>query len=383
MAKMTSRERILAAIRRKDVDYVPCAPSWFPLTWQQRVGRRWQFPWGPSKREEVEYSVQQLGVDHVLCAWNTLNKFFPNPEVTSRVWAEGDKIHKVWITPSGQLHAAIRYDEHWPHGFDIPFFDDFISHFVEPWLKTKADVQCLRHIFLHDPSEDQLAKLRFEVAEQKALAERLGLATYTAIGHGLTSAMWFFLAEPLCLKMMDEPELIDAYLALEHKFNLRNMELAIDLGIDIIRRNGYYETTDFYSPQMLEKFLAKYLREEIKMAHQAERLIIYRLHTGVTRMLDWISSLDFDGIVDLNTSFADVDLVKINEKLGSKMSFWTGPCQTHHMWSDDTDVVRRAVRQVFDVFGKKGLIIKACPSVHSTQPWKNTLAMIDEWKKLR
>ena len=106
-------------------------------------------------------------------------------------------------------------------------------------------------------------------------------------------------------------------------------------------------------------------------------------HNAVAMQIPIKLESDFDGIVDLNTSFEDVDLVKINEKLGNKMSFWTGPCQTHHMWTEDIKVVRSAVRQVFEAFGKKGLIIKACPSVHSTQPWENTLTMIDEWKKLR
>ena len=53
------------------------------------------------------------------------------------------------------------------------------------------------------------------------------------------------------------------------------------------------------------------------------------------------------------------------------------------MWSADPNVVRQAVRTTFDAFGKRGLLITACPSVHSIMPWENTLAMVDEWKKLR
>lgn len=42
-----------------------------------------------------------------------------------------------------------------------------------------------------------------------------------------------------------------------------------------------------------------------------------------------------------------------------------------------------AVREVFDVFGPTGLLLTACPSAHSIMPWENTLAMIDEWRRLR
>lgn len=35
---MSPRERMLAALRRKLVDYVPCSPSFNPLAEQQRQG---------------------------------------------------------------------------------------------------------------------------------------------------------------------------------------------------------------------------------------------------------------------------------------------------------------------------------------------------------
>ena len=85
----------------------------------------------------------------------------------------------------------------------------------------------------------------------------------------------------------------------------------------------------------------------------------------------------------IDTGFQGVDLKKIKEKLRPRKSFWIGPSNTYHMWDENPEVVRRAVAEVFDVFGKQGLLITSCPSVHSIMPWKNTLALIDEWKKLR
>ena len=102
-------------------------------------------------------------------------------------------------------------------------------------------------------------------------------------------------------------------------------------------------------------------------------------------MLDYLEKLDFDCIMNIDIGFKDVDLVKIYGRLGKKKSFWIGPSNTYHMWDKDPDIVRKAVRNVFEVFGqrKTGLLITACPSAHSIMPWENTLAMIDEWKKLK
>lgn len=135
LSAMTSKERILAAMARQPVDYVPCAPAMNPQLDDQRWGKRWQFPFGPSDREMIDYMVGTLGTDQtVMLNWG----HFPDAEVTSRAWMENDVIHKTHATPSGNLHAAIRYDEHWTHGLDIPFFSDYNpAHFVEPWRLSR------------------------------------------------------------------------------------------------------------------------------------------------------------------------------------------------------------------------------------------------------
>ena len=69
-------------------------------------------------------------------------------------------------------------------------------------------------------------------------------------------------------------------------------------------------------------------------------------------MLDYLKGLDFDAILHLDIAFDGHDIEKV-------------------------------VREVFRVFGNTGLLITACPSAHSIMPWENTLAMVDEWKKLR
>lgn len=141
---MNSRERILAALRRDDVDPVPCCVSFNPLNPVQRRGHRWNFPWPPeaSGEQRLAYQVEQLGLDQVVDVWVGLCR--PAPGVESRTWLEGDVLHKTFTTPAGELHASVRHNDLWPHGNDIPFFSDFnIGHFVEPWVRTEAVRQVL------------------------------------------------------------------------------------------------------------------------------------------------------------------------------------------------------------------------------------------------
>jgi uroporphyrinogen-III decarboxylase len=376
---MTGRERVLAAMRRQPVDFVPCSPLVNPLTEAQRRGRPWNFPW-PEPGDGVEYLATKLGTDPVVSLW-WMGGICPEPEVTSRVWREGELLHKEYETPAGALHASILMNDQWPFGDDIPFFHDFSGHYREVWVKTQKDVDCLAHILRPPRTREEIESHRTDVVRGKAFADRLGLATMATVGSGLTGALYMFGAEKVCLLTIDDPGLVDSYLEIEHRWNLQILDLLLDWGVDIIRRNGFYEGADFYGPAMLESFLGRRLRAEIKTVHEAGRPIAYTMYSGIMPILDYLSRLDFDCIASLDIAFDQVDLDRIARALPNK-SFWTGPSNTFHMY-ETPEVVRRAVRDVFAAFGKTGLIVKASSSVHPMMPWENTLAMLDEWRKLR
>jgi len=381
MNRMSSKERILAASRRQPVDYVPCAPFMNFQDWTQRIGKRWNYPFGPSTPERLDYMVGELGVDQIVpVSWG----HYPDPEVGVKVWMEGDVIHKRFATPSGELHAAVRLDDNWPCGFNIPLFTDYNpSHFIEPWVEGERDIACLRHILLPPRTEDHFASIRFALSEANRLAEKYQLATCFCSGLGLTGALHTFGPTGLCLLAASEPAVVDAYLDLDHQLNLRNYEIAVDLGVDMVRRNGFYESCDYYSPEMLERFLGKRIREEIQLVHEAGKVIGYTLLSGLMPMLDYLATLDFDCLFCPDVFLKGADAHKINAKLGGKMAFWTGPSDTLHMPWDRPGEVRKAVRHVFEAFGKRGLVITPCSSSKAVFPWENLLAMVEEWKRLR
>ncbi len=381
MSEMSSRERILAASTRQSVDYVPCAPFLNSQDWPQRVGQRWQYPFGPSTPETLHYAVGELGLDQIVeYSWG----YHLEPEVSTNVWTEGGVIHKRISTPSGDLHSAVRLAEGWPHGFDVPFFSDYNSaHCVEPWVKGHQDVACLRHVLLPPRTDADLAAIRFGYAQARQLADAYDIALCFHGGLGLTGALQVFGPTELCMLALSDPDLVEAYLDVDHDYNLRNYEIAMDLGVDLVRRNGFYETCSFYSPDMLDRFLRQRINEEIRIVHEAERIIGYTMHSGYMPMLDHLANLDFDFLFCTDVFMLDADPVALKEAVGDRKAFWTGPSDTIHLPYDRPDEVRQAVRTVFEVFGKQGLILSPASSSKAVFPWENVLAMVDEWKRLR
>lgn len=380
---MTSRERILAALRRQAVDYVPCCVAFNPLEPVTRKGHAWQFPWpfDAPLAERLAYAVEKLGLDQVVDV--SIALLHPDPVIKSKTWLEGAVLHKVFQTPAGDLTAAINYNELWPHGMDIPFISDFnIGHFVKPWIANEADLECFRRLVRMPELNELRTRILPALTQGRALADKYRLATIAHIGLGLTGAQHLFGAESLCLMTIENPGLVDAYLEYEHRLNLRAIEVFGELGVDIVRRNGFYETADFYGPEMLERFVGKRIRREADAARSAGILTSYTVHTGIMPILDYLARLTVDSYFGIDIAFHGVDLARAHKTLSPNKSFWIGPSSTYHLWKGP-DATREAVRKVFATVGKAGLIIAPCVSAHSIMPWESTLAMIDEWKRLR
>lgn len=378
---MTSKERILAALKMEDVDYVPCAPFMNFQHWVQRKGKLWQFPFGPSEYETADYLVNSLGLDYFI---GFSFKNYRDEGVKEKVVERDGLIHKYIYTPSGTLHASVLPDGNWPHGFDIPIFDDYLpSHCKEFWIKTKEDVECFRHLINPPRTEAQLDHERYRFKEAKNLADQFNLPLLFSHGLGLTGAISMFGPANVCSLVLDEPELIDAYLEYDHQSNMEHYERAVELGVDIVRRNGFYETCDLFSPQILKNMLGNRIKEEAAYVKKHGIPFTYTILSGINPILDHLEEMDLDCMVCPDIFLGNTDGPLIAEKLKGKMSFWTGPSDTVHMPYDDTEAVRSAVREVFEVFGKKGLILTACSSAKAVFPWVSFMAMRDEWLKLR
>jgi len=380
---MTHRERLLAALRREEVDFIPCSVGFNPLDPVLRRGHEWNFPWPEATSEEkrIAYQVEELGLDQVVNLGVDL--CLPADGVESKSWVDGEVLHHTYSTSVGDLHASVRYNDLWPHGEQIPFYSDFnIGHFIEPWIQTEADLACLRQIRRLSDSGEVLETARARFAAAKAIADRFQLATQAGVGSGLTGAQHLFGAESLCLMTVDEPGLVEAYLEYEHQINLRTLEVLGDLGVDMVRRNGFYETADFYSPAMLGHFLGRRLRREAEMARQAGMHMSYTVHTGVMPILDHLAGLSMDSLFGIDTAFKGVDLAAVYRGLSSRTGLWIGPSSTYHLWQGP-EATRQAVRDVFEVFVRPGFVLSPGVSAHSIMPWESTVAMIDEWKRLR
>jgi len=381
--EMTHKERILAALGKEETDYSPCVVYYHTVSKIIQGNRQITAPWGIAPIEEkIKYSVETLGISQIV-DFNLCRRRI-HKDVKEKVWTENNLLYKSYDTPAGTVRACVKSDLYWTHGKDIPLSTDWTANFQEAWIENEQDLECMKYLFIPwEPTSEEYVKLKEDFKKAKDFANKYQLPIAVAGGQGLTLGLQLFLPEKLCFKTVENPELVRAFLEMEHRCNMKTIEVAGDIGVDIIKRNGFYETSDFYSPKMLQEFVGDLISDEVQITHQGGMKMLYTAHTGVMPMLDYLSNLDIDCIFGIDIAFPGVNLDKIKDKLFGKKSLFIGPSSTHHLWNPDPKVTRNAVRKVYETLGKTGVILGPCVSMHNIMPWENLLVMIDEWKKLR
>jgi hypothetical protein len=146
-------------------------------------------------------------------------------------------------------------------------------------------------------------------------------------------------------------------------------------GADVVRRNGFYESCDLFSPALLSRFLADRLKREATLVHSAGGLFGYTMLSGYVPILEGPASLGIDSLLCPDVFLRGGDAHLQADTMGATT--------TLHMPYERPDEVRKAVRHVFEVFGTTGLIVTPCSTAKAVFPRENVLAMIDEWRALR
>ena len=163
----------------------------------------------------------------------------------------------------------------------------------------------------------------------------------------------------------------------------KRLDFLLELGVDIVRRNGWYESTDFWSPSQFQHFIMPYMKKEISMAHEAGCCFNYTMCTGIMPLVPLLAQMKFDSLDTIEPALGEQDMPRLAKELGGTKCLWGGVSAPIHIGLSQPDDVKKAVRQAIDIFGKRGFILTAVPSIRPQWPWNNVIAMLDERRKLR
>jgi uroporphyrinogen-III decarboxylase len=393
MVELTSRERMLRALRREPPDYIPCCLMSFTA-----LRRRCREDFYALVRAE-----RAMGLDSFLFIPTAPRPARPDhpdlrglpvrfdPAVETREWREEATgsfpvLHKEYTTPDGKLTASVRLAEDWPHGEHIPFVDDYqVSHGVKPLLTEAAELEILPYL-LRPPAAEDIAAFQEEAEKARTFAEEEGVLVAGGWGVGADLANWLCGVQNFTLLVHDQPGFAVALLDMIHQWNLLRMSVVLSAPVDLYIRRAWYEGCDFLTPKFFREIMLPRLRKEVELAHANGALFGYICSSGTLPMLDCHIDAGVDVLIGVDpVQGTHTNLGQMKQKACGKLSFWGGVSGAVTVEMGSEDEVRAAVGRAIETLGPTGFILSPVDNITVDEPrtWNNIDVLVDEWRKRR
>lgn len=378
MDRMSSRERMLAAFNREETDYTPCSIYFNSAL---RVSG-----YDLSNPEGKIQCYLDLGTEPVVDV--PLPPVSLHKQVETRVWTEqidGENypvIFKEFKTPEGTLRQGVYRTDDWPFGNDIPFpgNDHCASNNYEPLIKSPDDVAAFKYLWVA-PSDAEVESFGSSISGLLDLSEKYDVITRSTVGQGLAALMFLMGAENFVFFAMDYPEAFKELAVFEHSMTLQRMRIADIYGIDLFKRFGGYEQTNFFSPAIYKSVVVPLAKREAMEARRLKKPMYYRVVTGMKPLLNDIADIGFDCVEGFEPELSNCSNLDIRKALSDKSVIWTGVSTPVCLGAGDDKKTRAAVRDAMEVFEGTDFILGITNSIRPHFNWNNTLALVDEWKK--
>ena len=410
---MTSRERLLAAIRHEEPDHVPLWSQCYgfapprSMRWE-RAGREvahWYSmrlelddhtlpePWGTDDDFERVQRWLRLGVDDILEAsppWS------PHPAVRIRDWqapAGGEEryplLGRAYETPAGVLeHIVRRTDEQPSPGWvvqpdHVPLFEDFnVGRAVRPAVQGADDLAKLRYL-LGEPSPAQLEAYRARMARVQAFAAAQGVLVQGWSAYGMDGIVQLMGAERAVVAAMTEPDFFQELVDMMAAFDRARTEIMLATGgVDMVVQYGWYSGTSFWSPRLFERFVLPHLQELVGLVHQRGALFAYVMTEGVLPMAGLLLAAGIDLLYWVDPVQDAADMVVVKEKFRGRLAVAGGINSAVTLGRGSAQEIQRAVDSAVRTLGPGGgFILSPVDALFPDTPYHAVEVMIGAWRE--
>jgi len=394
MAELSSRDRLLRALRHQTPDYVPCNFMSFTA-----LRRRCQ-----ENLYELVKAERAMGLDSFLFIPTLPRPQRPDHpelrglpvrfdpavemhEVREEPGGEPAILHKEYRTPAGTLATSVRLSDDWPHGDHIPFLDDYqVPRAIKPVLTGKAgELEALRYL-LTPPRADDFAQFQAESAKAHAFVDDQGVLLVGGWGVGVDMADWLCGFENLMLLEHDQPAFVEELLEIIHGWNRQRMAAVLAGKVDLFIYRAWYEGCDFLSPKFYRKFVLPHLKSDAGFAHQHGALFGYICSSGIQPLVNDYLEAGIDVLIGIDPiQGTHTDLGMFRKQTAGRLCLWGGVSGAVTVEMGQEDEVRAAVRQALATLGPEGFILSPVDNITVDAPrtWRNLEVFIDEWRRRR
>lgn len=362
--RMTSRERLLAAIRHEEPDIVPVGP---------RVGVWLLEHYGSSNWLHEVRAGREFDFDPMLQLPS------PYPNYISRLRASYEELRDVKVelqverfnayttvrrtiyTPAGTLTDRIR--QHKPNA---GYGASPNPHWEERLVKEPADLEAVAFLLPKPHPRDYVDC----VAIQQEVGERGLVHIYinSAIDHG---GGWVMDLEDLMVASIRQPAFVQAILKLFHQHSLTETGCALEAGMKAIFTPWYFASLSTgWSPRFYQNFILPLVQEHVNLVHQMGGIYHYYDDGKCRRILEWLAEAGVDVVSTLPPPpTGDTDLADAKRRVGDRICL-NGNLDIIHVIKNGTpELIAGQVRQtILDAATGGGFILGTSDSIREAPP---------------
>lgn len=381
-AKLTSRERLLRAIRREEVDFLPCSPRLF--TWM--VGVYGSETWVAQMRAKREFGHDPLIEVH----WTELmpNSFFRVPDLSAdlpeisvevKTARSGGKTEatRIFHTPAGDLkEVRILGDPGKVYG-DCPD-----PGYKEHFIKERADLEKVKYIL--PPVErryyDQLPTI-IDLVGDEGLVE---VCAFEGAGGYLLSDLVG--PEAAFYMAADDEELFGDCMQLFNDCYQTFMKQALEAGAPVVRDTWWTMSLGSgWGPGHWQKYALPLVRSNVALAHSYGTAVHFYDDGKMSAILPMVVDAGVDVIETLSPPpLGDIDLAEVKRQYGDRVCLKGNIDQVNTICRGTKEQVREAVRCAIDATGGgTGHILSTADSIRPESPIENIRAYFNAWRDFR
>ena len=231
-----------------------------------------------------------------------------------------------------------------------------------------------------DPAWLDVSSMRAEAAAHGGRYAILG-GDWSPFWHDAIDLMGM---ENVCLKMFDEPELVDAVLGHLVDYYAATSQRIFDaaaVGIDIffIGNDFGSQRGPLLSEAMFRRFLLPHLGRLVELGHAYGLLVMLHCCGGFAELIPALVEIGMDGLHAIQPSCRGMDLARLKADFGGRILF-NGAIDSHHVLIEGTPaLVREKTREVLDIMKPGGGYVAGAShdTILEETSLDNVLAMFD------
>ncbi len=385
MPEMTTRERLMTALRGGVPDRVPCFPS--IIRWvrfhhgctcprhQLKVAEEFGFD---ALINYGQYTWQSVSNDYVYApggySYSATGLYGDLPQVDvelqirneeSCVWCE-----RTFRTPGGDLHDVVQWARP-----NAGYGDGPNPHRMEPLVKNQADLEALRYLF-PEPRQDLIDDIPLVLEE---VGERALVAALDCT-HAGSWGMESLGPEGMLIASVTDPVLLQSVCRLAQDVHLRNLQLMLEQGIQVVYDSWFQCGPSVgWSPQTYREIFWPLVKEAVDLAHQYEAVYIYQDDGRMRDIIPLVVEAGVDVLGGLQPpDLGDVVLRETKEAYGDQVALLGGLDPVYTFDLGTVEIVQDKVRQaIADAAAGGGYVLGTGEAVAPETPAKSLRAAVE------